>query len=142
MRSERLSCAQFFMIEPRRCNQMKVLKAEHVLREQRAIRGLARIVVERCPRPIVLAYDGVGGDPLVVRTSRRVQRVTDGQCVAGAPAMQPSTIQAGVVEALAAERGAGAGRSDVGGVGVRACPEILVTRPELLGVRVIVAEFV
>src|ERR1700733_10813622 len=142
MRSERLICAQFFTIEPRGCNQMKVLEAEHVLREQRAIRGLARIVVERCPSPIVLAHDRVGGDPLVVRTSRRVQRVTDGQCVAGAPAMQPSTIQTGVVEALAAERGAGACGRDVGGVGVRACPQILITRPELLGVRVFVAEFV
>src|ERR1700733_8070995 len=108
MRGERLLCAQFFTIEPRGCNQMKVLEAEHVLREQRAVRGLARIVVERCPGPIVLAYDRVGGDPLVVWTSRSVCRVSDGQCIAGAPAMQPSTIQAGVVEALAAERGAGA----------------------------------
>src|ERR1700728_1146751 len=103
MWSESLLCAQFFMIEPGGCHQMKVLEAEHVLREQRAIGGLARIVVERCPRPIVLVYDRVGGDPLVVRTSRRVQRVTDGQCVAGAPAIQPPSIQAGVVEALTAE---------------------------------------
>src|SRR5580704_15055217 len=41
MRSERLVAIEYFMIEPRGCHQMKVLKAEHVFREQRPIGGLA-----------------------------------------------------------------------------------------------------
>ena len=108
MRSDGFLCAQLFMIEPGGRNQMKVFEAEYVLREERGIGRLARIVVERYARFIVLVDSGVGANPLVVRTARRVQRVADRQCVAGAPAIQPASVQAGVVETLTAECGAGA----------------------------------
>src|SRR5450432_1558401 len=107
MRSERLPSGQYFMIEARGCYQMKVLKAKHVFREQRAIRGLALIVIKRDTRLLVLIDHGVGGIPLVVRTARCVERIADGQRVARAPAMQPPSVEAGVVEALTAEGGAG-----------------------------------
>src|SRR5882724_9687672 len=109
------------MVEAGGSDQMKVLEAEHVFREQRAIGGLTLIVVESDSRLIVLVDDRVRGLPLVVRTAGGIQRVPDRQGVAGAPAVQPATVEAGVVEALTAECGARAGGRNTG-VSVRACP--------------------